>query len=277
MNECTKDIMCLTPVELADELSMISKECVLVEGESDRIFWHHLQMDGLKKRNIYIANKRGCSGNKDYVKKVIKLLNERKRKNVIGVVDPDYDVVRKKVEQIDNLYYYKHIDLENVLIQSFSFSEVNMLISSQYKKLEDSKLRELMYNKVYIIGILRLLNEIEHLSFDFDKIDYKKILEKEDKEFVNYFLTRANLNKEARKKFALKIDELIKCKYDSIFICNGHDLLNFLSLLTKKTISNDNPIKYDEEILKKMLILGFRKMDSTIDISDCTEVVCKVL
>lgn len=276
MSNCTKDIMMLTPAELADELSMISKECLLVEGESDRVFWKHLQLDGLMNRNIYIANKKDCTGNKEYVKKVIKLLNIRKRRNVIGIIDPDYDYVRGNIEELENLYYYKYIDLENVLIQSSSFSEVNSLISSRNKKLDDSVLRNRLYDKAYILGILRLLNEKEQLNFDFDKIDYKKLLKDDRGKFVNYFMTKLNLGKPERESMLLKIEELIKYRYDGLYICNGHDLLKILSLLTSKEISNDNPVRYDEEILQQMMVLGYRKTNIAEDVFDCTDVLCKL-
>lgn len=38
MKESTKEKMSLSPVELADELSMINKEYLIVEGQSDKCF-----------------------------------------------------------------------------------------------------------------------------------------------------------------------------------------------------------------------------------------------
>lgn len=66
MKESTKEKMSLSPVELADELSMINKEYLIVEGQSDKCFWEHLHQEGLKKRQIRVANKKQCSGNKEY-------------------------------------------------------------------------------------------------------------------------------------------------------------------------------------------------------------------
>ena len=61
MKESTKEKMSLSPVELADELSMINKEYLIVEGQSDKCFWEHLHQEGLKKRQIRVANKKQCS------------------------------------------------------------------------------------------------------------------------------------------------------------------------------------------------------------------------
>ena len=44
MKESTKEKMSLSPVELADELSMINKEYLIVEGQSDKCFWEHLSV-----------------------------------------------------------------------------------------------------------------------------------------------------------------------------------------------------------------------------------------
>lgn len=94
--------MSLSSVELADELSMINKDYLVVEGQSDKNFWEHLQQEGLKKRQIRVANKKQCSGNKEYVKRVITIMNQRNRENVIGIIDLDYDFVQNNIEYIDN-------------------------------------------------------------------------------------------------------------------------------------------------------------------------------
>lgn len=273
MIKSTKEKMSLSPVELADELSMIDTEYLIVEGQSDKRFWEHLHQEGLKKRQVRIANKKQCSGNKEYVKRVISIMNERQKNNVVGVIDLDYDFVRNKIEIMENLYYYKYIDLENVLIQSAVFSEVNISISSLEKKLEDDVLKETLYEKAYILGILRLLNDIEGFNFCFEGLDYKKLINDENKKFLEYFMSRMNLNKIQKADVCSKINLLLKENYDSKYICNGHDLINIFSELTRRTISTDNPIKYTEEILEKMLILGYRIAENALDVQNCIDVI----
>lgn len=273
MKESTKEKMSLSPVELADELSMINKEYLVVEGQSDKCFWEHLFQEGLKKRQVRVANKKQCSGNKEYVKKVISIMNERRKNNVIGVIDLDYDFVRNKIEIMDNLYHYKYIDLENVLIQSAAFSEVNTLISSLEKKLEDDVLKDILYEKAYILGMLRLLNDTEGYNFCFEGFDYKKLINDGNEKFLEYFMSRMNLNKTERVDVCSKINLLLKENYAKEYICNGHDLINILSEMTRRTISTDNPIKYTEEILEKMLILGYRTTENTLDVQNCVDVL----
>lgn len=265
----TIEKMSLSPVELADELSMINKDYLVVEGQSDKNFWEHLQQEGLKKRQIRVANKKQCSGNKEYVKRVITIMNQRNRENVIGIIDLDYDFVQNNIEYIDNLYYYRYIDLENILVQSSAFSEVNALISSSKKKLRDDDLKDVLYEKSYILGILRLVNDIEKYNFSFEEVDYKKLLDYDKEKFLQYFLSKMDLKKVQRSKVYSEIEELIKREYDYKYICNGHDLLGILSQLTKKKISNDNPIQYTEEIIEKMLVLGYRKMETALDVGEC--------
>lgn len=269
MNNCTKEKMSLSPVELADELSMINKEYLVVEGQSDKRFWEHLQREGLKKRKIRVANKKQCSGNKEYVKKVIFLMNQRRRKNVIGIIDLDYDFVRNSIDYIENLFYYRYIDLENVLIQSPAFSEVNAFISSSNKKLNDDDLKDILYNKAYILGILRLLNDEEEYNFCFEELDYKKLLDYNRENFLQYFMAKMHLSKSQKDDVYSKVQEIIKEEYDCKYICNGHDMLGILSQLTRKKISNDTPIRYTEEIIEKMLVLSYRKMEAAKDIREC--------
>lgn len=273
MNASTKEKMSLSPVELADELSMINKEYLIVEGKIDKYFWEHLYREGLKKRQVLIANKKQCSGNKEYVKKVISIMNKRGKNNVIGVIDLDYDFVRNKIEIMDNLYHYKYIDLENVLIQSDVFSEINTLISSLEKKLDDNVLKDILYEKAYILGILRLLNYAEGYNFSFEGLDYKKLINDGNEKFLEYFMSKMNLNKAERADVCSKINLLLNEKYAKEYICNGHDLINILSEMTRKTISTDNPIKYTEEILQKMLILGYRTTNNIIDVQNCTDIL----
>ena len=273
MKESTKEKMSLSPVELADELSMINKEYLIVEGQSDKCFWEHLHQGGLKKRLVRVASKKQCSGNKEYVKKVIAIMNNRQKGNVIGIIDLDYDFIKNTIESMDNLYYYKYIDLENILIKSSAFSEVNTLISSSGKKLEDDKLKDALYKKAYILGILRLLNDVEGYNFCFEGIDYKKLINDSNENFLEYFMSKMNLNKTEKEAVRSKINTLLKEKYPEEYVCNGHDLLNILSELTKKTISTDNPIKYTEEILKNMLILGYRTMVNTLDVQNCVDII----
>ena len=273
MNVATKEKMSLSPVELADELSMTSDKYLVVEGTSDKLFWEHLQKEGLKPRKIRIANKKGCSGNKEYVKCVMKFVNQRKNKNVVGIVDLDYDYVTEKVEVIENLFYYKYIDLENVLIQSSTLEEINKMISSSEKKIDESELKKILYEKVYILGLLRLLNEIEGYGFDFQNVDYKKLLKEDQHKFLDYFLAKMQLNVDKRKYILEKITILSLKEYDEKYICNGHDLMKVLSLMTNKMISTDNPIVYKEEILENMFVLGYMcKMDKK-DVKECEDII----
>lgn len=273
MNESTKEKMSLSPVEMADELSMINKEYLIVEGQSDKYFWEHLYQQGLKERQVRVASKKQCSGNKEYVKKVIFIMNERRKDNVIGVIDLDYDFINDKIDIVNNLYYYKYIDLENILVQSTAFSEVNTLISSLEKKIEDNSLKELLYEKAYVLGILRLINDIEGYNFCFEGINYKKLIGDNDERFIEYFMSRMHLDKSKKEEVLSKIKLHLKKNYEKKYLCNGHDLISILSELTRKTISNDSPIKYTEEILEKMFILGYRINDKIIDIQNCENIL----
>lgn len=46
-------------------------------------------------------------------------------------------------------------------------------------------------------------------------------------------------------------------------------MIGILSQLTRKKISNDSPIQYTEEIIEKMLVLSYRKMDTSYDVGEC--------
>ena len=159
------------------------------------------------------------------------------------------------------------------VIQSTAFSEVNTLISSLEKKLEDDVLKDTLYKKAYLLGILRLLNDIEGCNFCFEGLDYKKLINDGNEKFLEYFMSRMNLKKTEREDVSLKINLLLKEDKANEYICNGHDLINILSELTRRTISTDNPIKYTEEILEKMLILGYITVVNTLDVQNCVDII----
>lgn len=86
-------------------------------------------------------------------------------------------------------------------------------------------------------------------------------------------MKKLHLNKEQREEFTSKVNLLWDNKNDARYVCNGHDLLHILSDLTKKVISNDNPIQYNEEIIEKMLIWGYRKKENAMDVQDCSDIL----
>jgi len=94
-----------------------------------------------------------------------------------------------------------------------------------------------------------------------------------NEKFLEYFMSRMNLKKTEREDVSLKINLLLKEDNANEYICNGHDLINILSELTRRTISTDNPIKYTEEILEKMLILGYRTVVNTLDVQNCVDII----
>ena len=66
---------------------------------------------------------------------------------------------------------------------------------------------------------------------------------------------------------------VISVLYITIGCISQYDLINILSELTRRTISTDNPIKYTEEILEKMLILGYRTVVNTLDVQNCVDII----
>lgn len=67
----TIEKMSLSPVELADELSMINKDYLVVEGQSDKNFWEHLQQEGLKKGKLELQIKNSVLGIKNTLRELL--------------------------------------------------------------------------------------------------------------------------------------------------------------------------------------------------------------
>lgn len=273
MKDSFEKKMRLSPSELACELSMNMNEYLLVEGGGDKKIWEHMQVLGLKARKIIMANNKDCDGNKDYVKEVMSIIEGRKKQNVVGIIDMDYDFVGKNMVKINNLFYYKYLDLENILVKSLAFKEVNTIISSKQKLIDSEKLLNRLYEKTYVLGLMRFLNGTEQYNLDFKNLDYGKILNNNEDQNLEYLMRKNSVLREDQNKIESKIKELESKHFEYKYVCNGHDILNILSQMTKKEIASDTPIKYTEEMLLNMLILGFRKSETSHDVDDCFELI----
>lgn len=265
------DKLRLSPVELADEISMSSRNYLLVEGETDKLFWDRLE--GEFKYSVIVACKKECNSNKEYVKKVMEILNERKRENAKGIIDIDFDYINNSMCSTKYVFYYKYHDLEITLLKSESFNFVNKCISSKEKRMDEEELLKLLFNCSYILGVLRYINEKEEYGFNFHLIDYKKLFKTKNNEFneenfLNYFYSKFNITKEKRVFIDSKIAEIKDKAIPKEYICNGHDVLNILSLLTIRKISNDSPLKYTEDIISKLLIGNFRCFIKDVEFED---------
>ncbi|WP_313342591.1 DUF4435 domain-containing protein [Lacrimispora sp.] len=260
--EKTMDIR-LTPEELATEIVMSKREYLIVEGETDKLFWERVIEEFDKKYMLIVACKKECKSNKEYVQKVIHIVNERKKNNAKGVIDIDSDYITNSMCNLKNIYYYKYHDLEITLLKSNAFSYVNKCISSSEKKMGEEKLVKFLFDVAYIVGILRFINEMQEYRFNFHLIDYKKLFDVKtsqfnEEKFLEYFYSKFSITKEERESINFKIADFKNKKFPKEYICNGHDILNILSLLTIRKISNDSPIKYTEDIISQLLISSFK-------------------
>lgn len=270
-----------SPMELANELGYYDKTCLIVEGATDVCFWNNIQDTIDEKIIIRKGNKKECCGNKDYVIKVIIEVNKRSYKNkVFGVIDLDYDYVENNVKCINNLYYYKYHDFEIMLIMSDVFSKINNIISSSGKKKSDELLRELLLKNTYPLGIIRLLNNKYSIGIKFDDIQLTKFLDNstlrvDEDGLLDYIYSVLKLSKEDRHIFTNHFNELKSKEYKAEYICNGHDVIKLLSEFTNKVISNDQPIKYIEEIITMLLSAEYflRYMRNGKELANHTDLV----
>lgn len=273
--------MLLTPTELADEICMLKKPCLVVEGQIDKLFWDSFQNRYIEKRMIFLANRLESQGNKDYVITVMQLLQKRAVSYAYGVVDIDYDYVNECIiTDLYNLLYYNFHDLEIMLIKSSSFKQINSIVSSVEKMKNSDELLVSLFKCTYPLGILRLISINLNLNLDFKKIDFKKMISHKNKdwvvsesEIIEYLFSHFGFNKEKRQLVFSEYSKLITRRYPLEFVCNGHDIIEVLSLMTNRIISNDNPIKYSENIITEMLILAYTNnlepKESSADLSQC--------
>lgn len=82
-------------------------------------------------------------------------------------------------------------NVKNILSEYANISQkLDEQFSSSKKKLRDDDLKDILYEKSYILGILRLVNDIEKYNFSFEEVDYKKLLDYDKEKFLQYFLSK---------------------------------------------------------------------------------------
>lgn len=257
----------LTIGELVSELLMTMNVCnekiLIVEGTSDKRFWEMLQKCYNMKMGIRVANKKECNSNKEYVIKVIETVNKNvnSKNQIFGVVDYDYDWILKSMVIEEGLFYYKYHDLEVNLILSWGFKMVNQIISSESKRLESDTLRNYLFEWTCDIGILRLLNRKRDLGFKFTSIDWKRLaplyISGLKSDALQVIMNKLQISLGDRTKIQEQMMELKNLKYPIEYICNGHDMVRLLSVLTVDFISTQRVNKYDEKHLTELLTLAY--------------------
>lgn len=198
------------------------KVFVIVEGRDD--------INLLKtffKTNVSICE--SYSGKKG-VLEILKFFKEKN--NVIGIRDRDYE----KRKGDTRIFYYDYCNLEMMMLND---KEVFGKLMAEY--CDDTRKSEEVKNKILVnlsfLSELRKINEYKKKMWNFNGLDYRKILEENNdvkKESVLNELKKIN-PKVKKKEFLEGLQKKDKYTYKEMLnMTNGHDFLKFFGEYCKK-------------------------------------------
>lgn len=232
---------------------------LLVEGDSDKKIYQNL----VEESNCRFQICKGKPSSKQRVIQVLDILNKDNIEGIIGIVDADFDHLEKTQYSHNNLFLTDDHDLEMMLIKSPALDKLLKEFASE-DKLNELKLdiKEVLLNLSYELGYLRWISQCDNLNLTFNDLDYQKFLDTNRLTTDSNQLIQTVINK--TQNYSISKEDLLEkinikksdsyCKYQ---ICCGHDIIEFLSILLRKTIGSNKANQVKPDDLEKSLRLAY--------------------
>ncbi|WP_433763652.1 hypothetical protein [Flavobacterium ginsenosidimutans] len=260
----------ITSDRIANSILQKDLDCnyLIVEGKTDFRLLKKFVNDDSCKIEIAFGNIK--------VVEVIERLKKEGFNKATGIIDSDFRILDNEKE-IEGILTTDYHDLEISLINSPSFETV-MSNYCQIEKLEKlytrnySQLKKSYFELAKNIGYLKWLNKIENLGLTFkpanpegNTIDYNVFISANDlnymgdEKLVNAILNFCNGKVTVNIKKEEILEKLTKFKkeVDLNHLCNGHDIMNIISISLRKHISNLNSKSIPASQLEKEFSLAY--------------------
>jgi len=260
----------ITPERIANSIMLkgLDLNYLIVEGKTDfKLFKKFIDNDN---SSIEIA-----FGNLN----VIDVVNELKRRNfnnVIGIIDSDFRILDEEIE-IEDVLMTDYHDMEISFINSPTFETIlsNYYQENKLEKLFNnnfSELKDYYFDISKNIGYLKWLNKIDNFGLTFKPanpdgktIDYNVFISasdlkyKGDDKLVDAILNFCNgkVKVEIKKEQILERLNTFKKEVDLNQLCNGHDMMNIISISLRQHISNLNSKAIPADQLEKEFSLAY--------------------
>lgn len=253
---------------------------VLVEAKSNEHFFAKFFQEDC----IFFGFK-GWEG----VTQTLEINQKAKIDGIIGIIDADFRRIEKNIPSINNLFLTDYHDTEMMLIESSAWEQVIKHFADiakpktggdsklrAFEKKQEQSLKELILNLAKEIAYYRLLVEREKYPLKFrilkksryNYLDYHKFIDVKTLQLNIKKLEQTIENKSSKHSFLQSTDiqkklSLIRGEvFDILELCNGHDVLNILSLALERAISNlASSKKVSGEDLEERLIIAYRLDD----------------
>jgi 5S rRNA maturation endonuclease (ribonuclease M5) len=232
---------------------------ILVEGDTDKRFFK--KIFDTSKVSIEITF------GKQNLLEVIELLHQNKlgrQVSFFAIKDADFDRINQKAE-VKNLYLTDASDTETTILNSLAFNSI-LSEYGQDEKIEGKNIVEILLNSAKILGSLRLINEREGLNLKFNELCFSKFVNKPNLKIDVDEMIKTVFNNSKRQDlkiedFKEKINQILSKNHDLLQLCNGHDLVELLSISLTKLLGNKGQQDVKIETLESSLRISYRFKD----------------
>lgn len=251
------------PVIIANEIRLKRSQhpgsFLVVEGRDDRLFCRRYTDE---RCDLVVAE------GKESVLEVIRILDHDGFVGVLGMVDPDFDLLEGADPHGPNVVTCDAHDLEVALVCSPAFDRLLLEFGSETKiRALGVEARELVLSAAAPVGYLRWLSMRDGLRLKFQGLNLTTCLDRRSLAMDTAELCRSVMN--LSKRTELDETELNKsveglmmdARHDMCHVCCGDDVLKVLSIGLRTALGTNDSRDVGFERLKQSLRLAFEDTD----------------
>lgn len=254
----------LSSEDICNHLSMLRSvydgTFVIVEGVTDQRLFEKF----IEKSDVRIMQ----AHSKDKVRSIVKTMKDRRHDDkVIGIMDPDLELVnRRRVSP--PLFYTDCRDMEMMLIRSNSFEDV-MDEYVDRGRLENTgmdigTLRESIVSASSCVGKLMKVSSDNRWSLCFKNLDFSRFIDTRTLEcHIDDMIEAVLANTVTRRPSRRNVTDayMNEPDYDPWIVARGHDTVDIILLVLRKSIGAFNSRNLNEGELSGSLRLAFSDFD----------------
>ena len=250
------------PVVIANEIRMKRSQhlgsFLVVEGRDDRLFCERYTDASC---NVVVAE------GKESVLEVIRILDDDGFEGVLGMVDPDFDLLEGTEPSRPNVVTCDARDLEVALVCSPAFDRLLLEFGSRTKIGSlGVKARELILLAAASVGYLRWLSTRNDLHLKFQGLRLASCIDRDSLRVNTVELCQSVKNLSMRPDLdEIELDraarELMDARHNLCHVCCGDDVLQVLSIGLRKVLGTNDAGDVGVERLRQSLRLAFEDAD----------------
>ena len=251
------------PVVIANEIRLKRSQhpgsFLVVEGRDDRLFCMRYTDE---RCDLVVAE------GKESVLEVIRILDHAGFVGVLGMVDPDFDILEGAEPHGPNVVACDAHDLEVALVCSPAFDRLLLEFGSQTKiRALGVEIRDLVLSAAAPVGYLRWLSMRNDLRLRFQGLRLTSCLDRRSLAVDTAELCRSVMNLSMRTELDetelnKAVESLMRdARHDVRHVCCGDDVLKVLSIGLRAALGTNDSKDVGVERLKQSLRLAFEDTD----------------